>query len=661
MLDRIFYYKKRVQEAPLHIIVRKLWRIFFNRLYNILYFLKKKGCLNTYGSLSERCDFVAMQGSIVANSLIKSADQDTEYKAAAIKRGQATLKNEFQCLGYGLGKIPSGEEWHSDQFHNYSWPNQYFIGLDFVSIDIKCDVKVPWEYSRLQFLPWLAEAALFDPKNKSQYIGKFQSIVADWSAFNKPGYGVNWVCPMEVAIRAVNLLLAAMIIWPDLSEKIQHDIIKSCEDHAKFITRFLEFSDVPGNHYLSNLMGIVAIYEILSGPHAKRTQIARNNFHKEAAVQFEDGGCQIERAPIYNRLCLDMVALVCAFEAKIDSDTSKKAWLPLKNGIDFCGVMASSTGELPIIADCDSGQIMWFGEDARKYNSLENFVRAIEDKSVDGFQDAKFYWWMAIANHAYEFGPMEDTPYSSAPFFADRSGFLSIKNKDSVCIMRVGEQGLKGRASHDHDDALSIWMSHKGRDFVIEQGCHSYTLDKTRRAGNISSLGHNVVQVMGEDRYKSTYGSIVKTPKGAPTASRWSYSKKEQTVQMEADIATPQRVDQPFRNCSRQVILNGADEKMQMTVADQWSWVVASIAEVRWHFAPDLKISIKEGNIVEIYSSDDIVQCIITFECQEALDLEVFDFDFSPVYGQAIASTGLKGIVKKHDSCSLVSTFNFLY
>ena len=42
-------------------------------------------------------------------------------------------------------------------------------------------------------------------------------------------------------------------------------------------------------------------------------------------------------------------------------------------------------------------------------------------------------------------------------------GFLVGESSDIKCIMRVGELGLNGRASHDHDDSLSLWAWYKQR------------------------------------------------------------------------------------------------------------------------------------------------------------------------------------------------------
>ena len=75
------------------------------------------------------------------------------------------------------------------------------------------DIKVPWEIGRLQHLPWLAwAAALADQRHSGfeesdRYVSEYQFQVMDFIASNPPRFGCQWMCTMDVAIRAANLVL----------------------------------------------------------------------------------------------------------------------------------------------------------------------------------------------------------------------------------------------------------------------------------------------------------------------------------------------------------------------------------------------------------------------------------------------------------------------
>ncbi|MEZ7879117.1 MAG: hypothetical protein QMC11_02655, partial [Rhodospirillales bacterium] len=68
------------------------------------------------------------------------------------------------------------------------------------------DIKIPWELARLQHLPQLALA--YSDQRSQNLVDEFQNQTLDFMSANPPRYGVNWVCTMDVAIRAANLILA---------------------------------------------------------------------------------------------------------------------------------------------------------------------------------------------------------------------------------------------------------------------------------------------------------------------------------------------------------------------------------------------------------------------------------------------------------------------
>lgn len=656
------YFLRRLKQAPFRIIVRKLFERLKKASYIVGYYFRryfKRVCQQNPEDLPVE-NLMELGNALRAGLL--SAQKNTQWCESACKRAQDFLDNGFPILGYGNVNMQSEINWHDDSFHGFSWSPKYFNNIDFVATNEYCDVKVPWELSRFQYLLWLSEGYLLDPKNEHRYLEAFERIVEDWLRQNPAGFGVNWIVSMEVAIRGCNLALAASVFSRVMRTELLQKVVVSLQEHRTFIHRFPEFSDVSGNHYLANLMGVAVLDSCLSGSSSAIAMKSRDIFYKEADVQFESDGCQIERAPIYHRLCLDMVAIVFMFELR-GEQVSGYGLEILQRGVTFANAVSSSKGLLPVFGDADSGHILWFKEVSRDFRGLSEIVRCANiGADFSSTIDSNTIWLMLISGR---FSLSVDTfkrKHNNQERVYNLSGYCATHDGSVDVVMRVGSQGLKGRASHDHDDALSIWVFLKGRDFIVERGCYSYTLCPVERSKDIGSLHHNLVQPVGENRSSSNKGSIVQTAVGAQTASNWDVSDEESSVSIAALMKKVTNGDSQFDFYQRNVRCT-AECDHTLTVEDRWAWRDGpQPAELRWHFPPDLclEISPEEEHQVKVFLQSGECLSNIKFKCFSKFKIEKFSFDFSEVYGQKVKSTGLKLILDNHDECKFVSKFYFL-
>lgn len=658
--DQLAYLTRRLLEAPFKLVLRKILEKLKKNAF-IVYYLgvryfrgfRRRVPDNTH--LSNLTEF----GDTLKSGVL-SAKKNTKWRDTACKRARNFLENGFPVLGYGHIRVQKGVDWHRDYFHNFSWPVQYFTRIDFVAANEFCDVKVPWELSRLQYLLWLSEGYLLDQKNKDRYLEAFERIVTDWLVKNPPGFGVNWLVSMEVAIRGCNLALATSVFSRDIRPSLFREIIVSLNEHRAFIDRFPEFSDVQGNHFLSNLMGLAVLDSCLFGSCSVLAKKSRQRFFEEADAQFELDGCQIERAPIYHRLCLDMVALVLMFDLRANN-VSQSGVEVLKRGVKFAREVSSSRGLLPVFGDADSGHILWFKECSRDFEGLFELAKYFDTDEEYSLTINSNTIWLSVISGKYLFSTDAcQSPYRQTRT-SDKSGYCAIHDGEIDAVMKVGPQGLKGRASHDHDDALSVWVFLKGQDFIVERGCFAYTLCSEERAKDIGSLSHNLVQPKGRNRSNSSRGSIVQTAKGAQTASDWFVSGQGTSPSIYAKMKKNSNVESIFEFHSRSVSCVGEKKKI-LTVADEWAWSdEPDAAELRWHFAPGLRLAVPQdvSNKVLVRMSNGKVISTMEFESCSNFRIEKFAFSFSERYGQQIKSTGLKIIVNCHSRSNLVTKFQF--
>lgn len=634
LASRARYYVGRVRDAGLVASLQKLRSLASPFLWAPAYLCGLAAGRVPAGSLA-RLDELGVH---LRAGLQQQAATRPDYVSRAKARAQRALGGPWRVLGYGETAMPVGDAWAEDAFHSYRWPDRYFAFVDFVAADKHCDVKVPWELSRLQPLVWLAEGYLFEPESRGVHAARFAAIAEDWIRSNRPGFGPNWTCAMEVAIRGLNLMLAAAVIGDGVPPSTRKLVVQSLADHYAFLCRFPELSDVPGNHYLTDLLGEVGLSMVVA-PDAFDDAVTA--FADEADKQFESDGCHLERAIVYHRLCTDMVALAAAFAARQSGAAPDRILNVLQRAIRFAAFMADAGGVLPVLGDCDSGQVLDFGLPARDISVLR---AQTDDGDRQPIPDLAI-WLRAIS------GPDRAVRVTGEPVVqaGHRSGFLAARAGACTVTMRVGTQGLQGRASHDHDDAQSIWVSTGGQDLIVDQGCHSYTLDPAIRNADISSRAHNVLQLVAAPRFGGRLGSINLTMRGAPTCNAAAATSDGDHARLTA------RIDRagPMSEVARTVDLRRVPDGYELEVTDTWS--ANEPIELRWHFGPGLRPETTGPVLVE-FTQPGLLRHA-HFASESLQKLEVFAFDFSPVYGHRLPCFGVRAVLAPAPHGSLISRF----
>ena len=294
------------------------------------------------------------------------------------------------------------------------------------------DVKVPWELSRMQHLPQMAlrASAAVKKAEAQQLMCDIRDQWLDFIATNPPGFGVNWLCPMDIAIRGANwcltwdILQAAGFALDPTDETI---LAHSLYDHGRYIVEHLEWSNDRANHYLADICGLAFIAAYL--PETRETDhwlaFAIGQLHVETLHQFLRDGGNIEGSTAYHRLSTEMVlyatALIlglshsqlerlAALDPKACASLTGSAAIPAfwslnETGIDtegesirtpfdagflervqlavsFFAAILKPDGSFPQIGDNDSGRffklqpmysMMTVGEGKQTYLNLEGF------------------------------------------------------------------------------------------------------------------------------------------------------------------------------------------------------------------------------------------------------------------------------------------------
>ena len=155
------------------------------------------------------------------------------------------------------------------------------------------DIKVPYELSRLQFLPILGKAYVVT--GDERYRENAKRLLSDWMTNNPVGIGVNWSIAMEAALRAMSICFLLNLVSPLRPEEQSwlHTVTRCLWHHLLYIEAHSEFSHlVSSNHYLSSVVGLYCLAEFLDGRGMPaRRRAYRQRVESEILRQvYKDGG-----------------------------------------------------------------------------------------------------------------------------------------------------------------------------------------------------------------------------------------------------------------------------------------------------------------------------------------------------------------------------------
>lgn len=245
------------------------------------------------------------------------------------------LVHKFDLLGSGWTNVDEDSNcsndyrkinWHIDFKSGYAWDSKtWYKFIKYGNVN-GVDIKVPWELSRLQHLPQLAvfySAHNCDVELRNKIKLEFENQILDFIENNLPRFGVNWVCTMDVGIRAANMVLAYEIFLSSgakFNQEFEYVFLNSINDHGHHIVNNLEWSEtLTSNHYLANIVGLLFVSSIVNTEQANKwLYFSLNELLNEFSKQYYNDGVNFEASTSYHRLSTEMIvysaALILGFD-----------------------------------------------------------------------------------------------------------------------------------------------------------------------------------------------------------------------------------------------------------------------------------------------------------------------------------------------------------
>jgi hypothetical protein len=443
-----------------------------------------------------------------------SADYEKLFpgkKREIIAAANNVLEHIFDLLGSGTHKLCAGNggaykpiPWHTDFKSGFTWDKT----TDYKDIKYGdkhgVDVKVPWELSRCQHFTILGKAYRLTGDEK--YAREFVNEVEDWIENNPVGLGVNWVCAMDVAIRAVNWWLGFYLVKdsPALTGAFLDKFVKSLFAHGFFIAGNLE-KDLLGhnsNHYLSDLAGLAYVGVLL--PELKTTRKWRDyafkQLIKETEKQVYPDGTDYEGSTSYHRLVTEILLSVTLLYQSNGFTLPASHLKKLENMLGFVRAYTRPDGLVPQIGDNDNGRlhILSQNENLTDHRYLlaigaALFSRSDFKQSSGGFSEDGYWLLGEKGRRQFESLAGSGEPPVSQAFHG--GGYYIQRRDDLYLIMDCLTPNNSAPAGHRHNSRLSIELYAGDKAFIVDPGTYLYTPDPEMRNIFRGTAYHNTVMV----------------------------------------------------------------------------------------------------------------------------------------------------------------------
>ena len=397
-----------------------------------------------------------------------------EEREELLLRAERIADHTFDLLGSGPTRLGARIDWSCDFKMGRRWPLDHISRIP-VSYPDHSDIKVPWELSRFQHLPLLAAAHRLT--GDERWLDEIGAQLDDWIQANPVEFGVNWACTMDVAIRAANWVATLALVADSASDAAWFEpALASLLLHGRFIRAHLEWAPVRGNHYLSDVVGLLCVAALFNdGPEGRAwAQWAARDLVEELGHQVHDDGCDHEASIPYHRLVTELfICGLAAAEALVPGAVSEEDRERVERMLQFVRDYTRPDGLAPQVGDADDGRFLPLMDYGRRDPRSHHHLFAQADRP-DG--PASPY-----------------AAYGQGGYWIARTGSLYV-------LVRCGDVGLGGQGCHAHNDALAFDLSLGRQPLVIDPGSYVYTADPIERNAFRSTAFHSTLQLDGEEQ-----------------------------------------------------------------------------------------------------------------------------------------------------------------
>ena len=325
---------------------------------------------------------------------------------------------------------------------------------------LNLDIRLCWEYERLNFLHLISDNNLKTVSLKIYYI------------ISPINFGLTWGCAMESTFRVFNILNS-------LGDNAG---IKFLKKEYFFVKNNLELHS-NNNHILFNYITMVLLSKYFE-PSYKHVWMEK--LQQECQNQFYSDGGNFESSSSYHILSTEALLLLI----KLDPDSkSLLDYLNIYGAVDIVKDLQLKNNQIFLLGDNDSSFVV---KTNGRTGQCERILNDYGLKNLTGTQKLRVY---------EKFGLI----------VSEQLGKIKV-------VIWNPPAGQNGKCGHDHNDNLSILVSYDGIPIIIDPGTYYYSLFRNYFRSqyvhnNIKFSELNYEKMLGRFKLGNEYDSSISMKK----------------------------------------------------------------------------------------------------------------------------------------------------
>ncbi|WAU82981.1 alginate lyase family protein [Streptomyces sp. Qhu-G9] len=397
-------------------------------------------------------------------------------------------------------------DWWCDPKTGRRAPWGYAFDVPYRNEDVVGDIKQIWEPSRHQYLTVLAAA--YATTGDERYAERVAEHLRSWWAANPPLRGVHWISGIELGIRLLSWVWIRRLLdgWPGAAALFEDNPVARNQiwHHQRWLAAFPSRGSSANNHVIAEAAGQFAAACAFGWfPSSARWRAgALRSLERHLRGNTFVSGLNRELATEYHGLVLELGLAAVAEADAADVPVPASVRLVLLRMTDALAAVVDNRLRPPRQGDADDGHgLVVDGAGTDRWASLLATGDAVFGRLA---------WWPAVT------GTDVRTPLLAAlikrtelsvprpaerpAHFAD-AGLTILRGPQEIwCRCDGGPHGFLSIAAHAHADALSLEVRHDGVDVLADPGTYCYHGQPEWRQYFRSTLGHNTLQLDGDDQ-----------------------------------------------------------------------------------------------------------------------------------------------------------------